>query len=276
MHTTFKVGGPAEIYAEPESPAEAGRIIRQAAEESRRVLVLGSGSNILVSDKGFSGLVVATRRLNRISVSGSSIFAESGVSLAVLLNLAVRQGLAGFEFLAGIPGTVGGALLMNAGTADQAISEKTGTVAVLDRGFNELTLDSGRVKSGYRFSSLSDYSLILSAVLNGSPGQPRDIKCRIAEIMRQRLAKQPYGCPSAGSVFKNPDGDAAGRLIEQAGCKGWQCGGAIVSEKHANFILNAGKASAADIRRLMERVRQAVLAQFGVALEPEVKIIGFD
>ena len=272
-HTTFRVGGPAEVYAEPETIADVKLLLRQAKEQNKTFLVLGAGSNLLVSDVGFPGVVIATGRLNHLSVRETSITAESGVSLAQILNLAIRHSLGGLEFLAGIPGTMGGALLMNAGIKEQSISRIVSEVKVLNEDFVEQRLNINEVSFSYRNSSLSDYPFIISAVLAGVPAKKEEIKRKIAALMRQRIRTQPLGYPSAGSVFKNPDGEAAGRLIELAGCKGWRSGGAVVSEKHANFILNTGNATAADILDLIKKVQEAVYTKFGIRLEPEVKIV---
>ena len=273
-HTTFRVGGPAEVYAEPETIADVKVLLRQAKEQNKTFLVLGAGSNLLVSDVGFPGVVIATGRLNHLSVRETSITAESGVSLAQILNLAIRHSLGGLEFLAGIPGTMGGALLMNAGIKEQSISRIVSEVKVLNEDFVEQRLNINEVSFSYRNSSLSDYPFIIFAVLAGVPAKKEEIKRKIAGLMRQRIKIQPRRVyPSAGSIFKNPDGESAGRLIELAGCKGWRSGGAVVSEKHANFILNTGNATAADILDLIKKVQEAVYTKFGIRLEPEVKIV---
>jgi len=235
--------------------------------------VLGAGSNVLVRDQGFNGIVISTCQFNHVSVSGVTIFAECGVPLSTIEQLAVKYEITGLEFLSGIPGTVGGALVMNSGIKERSISETVCQVKVLDERLEEKVLDASQIKFFYRSSSLAQYPFIISAHLKGERGERSQIKKRIAELIKWRMQSQPRGLFSAGSIFRNPQGKVAGKLIAEAGCKGWRCGGAIVSAKHANFIVNEGQATASDILNLIARVRAAVYQKFGVYLELEVKIL---
>jgi len=273
-HTSFRVGGQAALYAEPEDVSEVRTLISESRKKNRPFFILGAGSNLLVRDEGFPGTVISTRKLNRVSVSGRMISAECGVLLSRILKLGVKYGMSGFEFLAGIPGTVGGALLMNSGVRERSISKAVSEIRVLDEELNEVTLSASEITFSYRFSSLARYPFVISAIFKGEPDASSRIKRRITELVKWRIQTQPRGFPSAGSIFRNPGGEAAGKMIDETGCKGWRCGGAVVSEKHANFIINDGNASASDILNLMARVQDAVYKKFGVRLEPEIRILG--
>ena len=273
-HTTFKIGGRAVLFAEPENLCEVKELVSQAREKSQPFFILGAGSNILVRDEGFDGIVISTRRLTRISRTGRYVLAESGVLVSQILKFGVKYNLAGFEFLAGIPGSLGGVLLMNSGVKEQSVSRVVAGIKVLDENLEEVELVAAEAFFSYRSSNLSRFPFIVSASLEAKPVERNDeIKQKINAHIFERSISQPRGYPSAGSIFKNPIGDAAGRLIESAGCKGWRQGGAVVSDKHANFILNIDRATAFDVLRLIEKIREAVYAKFSVNLELEIKII---
>lgn len=273
-HTTFKIGGRAALFAEPENLCEVKELIGQAREQSRPFFILGAGSNLLVRDEGFDGVVISTLRLNRISRTGRYLLAESGVPVSQILKFGIKYNLDGFEFLAGIPGSLGGALLMNSGVKEQSVSLVVSGMKVLDENLEEVELIAAEASFSYRSSNLSRFPFIVSANLEARPVARNDeIKRKINAYIFGRNSSQPRGYPSAGSIFKNPIGDAAGRLIESAGCKGWRQGGAVVSDKHANFILNIDHATASDVLGLIEKIRETVYEKFGIKLELEIKIL---
>lgn len=273
-HTTFRIGGRAALFAEPENLCEVKELIRQAKEKNQPFFILGAGSNLLVRDEGFGGIVLSTRRLNRISRTGKYVLAESGVLVSQILKFGVKYNLAGFEFLTGIPGSLGGVLLMNSGFKEHSISQLVTGIKVLDENLEEVELTAAEASFSYRSSNLSRFLFIASASLEAKPVERNDeIKQKIALRVSERNSSQPRWYPSAGSIFKNPIGDAAGRLIESAGCKGWRQGGAVVSDKHANFILNIDNATASDVLALIKRIQEAVHAKFTVNLDLEIKII---
>jgi UDP-N-acetylmuramate dehydrogenase len=276
-HTTFKIGGRAALFAEPENLCEVKELIGQAKEKSRPFFILGAGSNLLVRDEGFDGLVISTRKLNRILRTGKHLLAESGVLVSQILKFGVKYNLAGFEFLAGIPGSLGGVLLMNAGVRapkEQSVSRVVAGIKALDENLEEVELTAAEASFSYRSSNLSRFPFIVSANLEAKPVERNaEIKQEINAYISGRSSSQPRGYTSAGSIFKNPPGDAAGHLIESAGCKGWRQRGAVVSDKHANFILNVDRASASDVLALIEKIREAVYDKFSVTLELEIKIL---
>lgn len=273
-HTTFKIGGRAALFAEPENLCEVKELVSQAREKSRPFFILGAGSNILVRDEGFDGIIISTRRLNRISWTGKYVLAESGALVSQILKFGVKYNLAGFEFMAGIPGSLGGVLLMNSGVKEESVSQIVAGIKVIDENLEEVELIAAEASFSYRSSGLSRFPFIVSASLEAKPVERNDeIKKKIASHISGRNSSQPGGYPSAGSIFKNPIGDAAGRLIESAGCKGRRQGGAVVSDKHANFILNIDHATASDVLGLIGKIREAVYDKFSVNLELEIKII---
>ncbi|MBU2494894.1 MAG: UDP-N-acetylmuramate dehydrogenase [Candidatus Omnitrophota bacterium] len=273
-HTTFKIGGRAALFAEPENLYEVKELIGQAREKSQPFFILGAGSNLLVRDEGFDGIVISTRRLNRISRTDKYVLAESGALVSQILKFGVKYNLAGLEFLAGIPGSLGGVLLMNTGIKERSVSEVVAGIKALDENLEEVELIAAEASFSYRSSNLARFPFIVSASLEAKPVERNDeIKQKINAHISGRNNSQPGGYPSAGSIFKNPIGEAAGRLIESAGCKGWRQGGAVVSDKHANFILNVDNATAADVLGLIAKIREAVYDKFSVNLELEIKII---
>lgn len=277
-HTTFRIGGPARFFIEPSDPQDLKLLLGFAKKYNLPVFIIGSGSNLLVNDKGINGVVIrlGAPYFNRLSCKGSYLNAGSGVPLGKVIFFAREHGLSGAEFLAGIPGTVGGALAMNAGT----VSRKTGArsiqdlvkeVTVMDYSGNIMTLQKKDIKFGYRKSSLSKY-IILGANIKLAKADRGKITQRIKEYMGYRKSSQDLSRPSAGCVFKNPAGDSAGRLIDLCGLKGKRVGCACVSLKHANFILNLGRGRAADVIKLMKFVSRKVSAKFNISLTPEIRI----
>ncbi len=276
-HTTFRVGGPARLMALPRSRKEAAAAVRAAAEKGIAPFFLGNGSNLLVSDAGYEGFVLKVSGLDRVWEANRRLRAESGISLARLARAALGRGLTGLEFAHGIPGTLGGAVVMNAGAYGGEMVQVLTAVTYLDGAGEERTLPAAECALTYRHSLFSDHPdwLVLEAELELQPGDAEAIQARMDELAAKRREKQPLEWPSAGSTFKRPEGRFAAALIEECGLKGTRVGGAQVSEKHAGFLVNRGGATADDVRRLIARVQETVLARTGVALEPEVKFLGF-
>ena len=276
-HTTFRIGGPARLMALPRTPEEACAVLRLAAEAGAAPFFLGNGSNLLVADSGYEGLVVKTAGMDRVRGEEGRLTAQCGIPLARLAVAALERGLTGLEFAHGIPGTLGGAVLMNAGAYGGEMVQALAAVTYADERGERVTLPAGDCGLTYRHSLFSEHPewLILEAELTLAPGEPEAVRARMEELARQRRAKQPLEWPSAGSTFKRPEGHFAAALIDQCGLKGVGIGGAQVSEKHAGFVINRGGATAGDVRRLMDLVRETVLRQTGVELEPEVRLLGF-
>ena len=276
-HTTFRIGGPARLMALPRDRKEAAAAVRAAAELGIRPFFLGNGSNLLVADGGYEGFIVKLTGLDQTRVVNRRLRAESGISLARLAMAAWGCGLTGLEFAHGIPGTLGGGVAMNAGAYGGEMSQVLTAVTFLDEAGQVITLPAQECALTYRHSLFTDHPerLILEAEFELAQGVPTLIKIRMDELAQKRRAKQPLDQPSAGSTFKRPEGHFAAALIEQCGLKGLSVGGAQVSEKHAGFVVNRGGATAEDVRRLMEQVRERVLRDTGVELEPEVKLLGF-
>ncbi len=276
-HTTFRIGGPARLMALPRDRKEAAASVRAAAELGIRPFFLGNGSNLLVADRGYEGFIVKLTGLDQTRVVNRRLRAESGISLARLAMAAWGCGLTGLEFAHGIPGTLGGGVAMNAGAYGGEMSQVLTAVTFLDEAGQVITLPAQECALTYRHSLFTDHPerLILEAEFELAQGVPTLIKIRMDELAQKRRAKQPLDQPSAGSTFKRPEGHFAAALIEQCGLKGLSVGGAQVSEKHAGFVVNRGGATAEDVLRLMEQVRERVLRDTGVELEPEVKLLGF-
>ncbi len=277
--TTMRVGGPADLFATAHNAFELRALVRFARAREMPHLILGRGSDLVISDDGVRGLVIQVRAEGS-RVDGECYVAESGVQMARAATEAQRAGLTGLEFGLAIPGTVGGAIWANAGAHDNEVALVLESARVLAADGTEsvvLTRDLGLAYRDSRFKhgpAGAPSELVLEATFRLSPAEPDAIKERLDEIRRWRQAHQPIGLPSAGSVFRNPAGDSAGRLIDAAGLKGLRIGGATVSEKHANFIVNDQKGSAADVRRLAERVQAEVEARSGIRLEFEVEFVG--
>ena len=276
-HTTFRVGGPADVLFLPESAEELRQAMELAREAGEDCLVIGNGSNLLVRDGGVRGLVIKLAGpMSGVSVEGTAIRAQAGASLSQVSRAALQASLTGLEFASGIPGSLGGALAMNAGAYGGELSQVVREAMVLMDGRVQ-TLSREELAMGYRTTRvLREGGIVLSAVLDLKEGDASEIAETMDELNRRRREKQPLSFPSAGSTFKRPEGYFAGALIEQAGLKGYAIGGAQVSEKHAGFLINRGGATASDLLRLIEYVQERVYAQSGVRLETEVRICGVD
>lgn len=274
-HTTFRIGGPARVFCVLETVHDLTAAMRVIEDEGLAWTVVGKGSNLLVSDAGYDGVIlVLGREFKRHAVEGETLRAGAACVLAHLVQDAFNLGLAGLEWAVGIPGTVGGALAMNAGTHDGTIGGVVDTVTMHVPGTG-LVLAHGRdVAWEYRRSGLAGRGVIVEASLNVVPGDPVRIRARMERNLRDRKSTQPLGMSSAGSVFVNPPGDSAGRLIEAAGLKGLAVGGAQVSTVHANFIVNRGGATARDVTSLMATITSTVKDRYGVDLRPEIRFIG--
>ncbi|MGC9524831.1 MAG: UDP-N-acetylmuramate dehydrogenase [Limnospira sp.] len=276
--TSFRVGGPAEWYAAPRSLDQLRACLEWANSEVLPVTLLGGGSNLLVSDRGLRGLVIGTRHLRQVHFDRETgrLTVGSGTSLPRLAWKAARMGWRGLEWAVGIPGTVGGAVVMNAGAHRSCTADILVSANVLDRGGKLNVLTPDQLHYRYRTSNLQGGDrLVTQATFQLQPGaDPGQVMAETAEHFRRRRLSQPYHLPSCGSVFRNPGPKAAGWLIEQTGLKGYQIGGAQVAERHANFILNCGGATASDIFTLIHHVQERVEHRWSFLLEPEVKILG--
>lgn len=274
-HTTFRVGGPADVLVQPDETALAA-ILALCRQYHVSYSFIGNGSNLLVGDKGIRGVVIEmTDPMGNIEVDGTKITAQAGAMLSKIANTAASNGLGGMEFAAGIPGSVGGAVVMNAGAYGGEMKDIIEKVYVLDENGAQLELDRDALDLGYRHSCIPEKKYIVTkVVLELVPRNEAEIRSKMKELNEKRAEKQPLQYPSAGSTFKRPEGYFAGKLIMDAGLRGYQVGGAQVSEKHCGFVINKGDATAADICQLMRDVSDKVQAQFGVVLEPEVKMIG--
>jgi len=278
-HTTFRVGGPAECMVEPQSVDEVVDAIAACKAAGVPWRVLGHGSNLLVSDAGVDGVVVhISGNVGDVDVrEGGVVVASAGASNAKVAAMACRAGLAGFEFAAGIPGSIGGAAIMNAGAYDGEFRDVATSVTCLTADGQVVELDADQADWSYRHSMMGDAGMVvLQATLKLHPDDPQAIRARMDDLAQRRTSKQPLDLPSAGSTFKRPEGHFAGKLIQDAGMQGYQVGGAQVSTKHAGFVVNVGGATASDIVQLIGDVQQAVRDQFGVELEPEVRFWGFE
>ncbi|MCS7225300.1 MAG: UDP-N-acetylmuramate dehydrogenase [Armatimonadetes bacterium] len=275
-HTTLRVGGPADLFINVHTVEELATALRAAREHEVPVTILGQGSNLIVRDGGIRGLVIhLCGEMTRIEFDTTEVRVGAGVYLPYLLKKTALRGLSGLECCAGVPGTVGGALISNAGTVDQFIGDRVDRVTVLTRDGERWTLDRSQLQFGYRWSSLQNFPGVITEVwLRLEVADPPRILQTIRDRLRYRTATQPVHIPCAGCIFKNPPGLRAGALIEQCGLKGYRIGDAEVSPQHANFIVNRGSATAKDVLELSELMRQRVHQSFGVHLEYEVQIIG--
>ena len=275
-HTSFRVGGPADRFMIPESEDELREAVLDCKKSGKSWYMIGNGSNLLVGDKGFRGTIISTERLAELEVQKNEniIIAGAGVMLSKLANTAAREKLTGMEFAAGIPGTVGGAVMMNAGAYGSEMKNVLLWADVMDQSGNVKRLKNGELELGYRTSCLERLGLFaVRAAFGLTQGDPETIRVQMEELAKKRKEKQPLEYPSAGSTFKRPEGHFAGKLIEDAGLKGASVGAAQVSEKHAGFLINRGGATCDDMLRLIELVQERVREQFGVELECEVRIV---
>ena len=275
-HTTFRVGGPADLYVIPEDFDEVRDVLRACDEAGVDRFVLGRGSDLLVSDEGYRGVIVAVADgLTGVSVDGTEMTCQAGVGLREASEMACELGLSGLEFACGIPGSVGGACFMNAGAYDGCIADVLKCVRVLRPDGSFETIDVADLNLGYRRSRVAtDGLVVLSATFALQRGDGERIRAKMDDLTARREEKQPLELPSAGSTFKRPEGHFAGKLIMDAGLQGYQVGGAAVSKKHAGFVVNVDDATAADVHAVIEHVQDEVERQFGVSLEPEVRFLG--
>lgn len=275
-HTTFRIGGPADYFVTVHSKEEIKEILLLCKKEQISYYILGNGSNLLVGDKGYRGVVIQIcRQMNEIYTKGNKIYVQAGALLSKVAAEALANSLTGFEFASGIPGTLGGAVMMNAGAYGGEMKHVLESAEVLTPEGEFLTLSLEELKLGYRTSVIAenDYT-VLSAVITLEKGNPDEIKAYMDDLKERRTTKQPLEYASAGSTFKRPEGYFAGKLIQDSGLKGYSVGDAQVSEKHSGFVINRGNASAEDVLTLIKHVQDTVEQKFGVRLETEVKRIG--
>ena len=275
-HTTFRVGGPADFFVTPKAKGEVRDVIRICKEAGMPYYIIGNGSNLLVSDAGYRGVIVQIyKEMNEVKVEGDLVKAQAGALLSGIAAKALGAELSGFEFASGIPGTIGGACVMNAGAYGGEMKDVLESVTVLTGEGKIIELGRNELELGYRTSVIAKKGyIVLGAVLKLERGDGEKIKTYMDELKEKRVTKQPLEYPSAGSTFKRPEGYFAGKLIEDAGLRGFQVGGAQVSEKHCGFVINRDHATAADIMELMRQVQIRVKENSGVDLEPEVKRLG--
>ena len=275
-HTTFRVGGPADFFVTPKTKEDVRDVIRVCKEVGMPYYIIGNGSNLLVSDAGYRGVIIQIyKEMNEVKVEGDLVKAQAGALLSGIAAKALGAELTGFEFASGIPGTIGGACVMNAGAYGGEMKDVLESVTVLTGEGKIIELGRNELELGYRTSVIAKKGyIVLGAVLKLERGDGEKIKTYMDELKEKRVTKQPLEYPSAGSTFKRPEGYFAGKLIEDAGLRGFQVGGAQVSEKHCGFVINRDHATAADIMELMRQVQIRVKENSGVDLEPEVKRLG--
>lgn len=275
-HTTFRLGGPADYFLSPSDVNQIPEIIHICRKEGIPWFVLGNGSNLLVSDQGYRGVVIQIyKNMNQITVEGTRIYAQAGALLSAVSKKAMEAGLTGMEFASGIPGTLGGAAVMNAGAYGGEMKDILVSVTVLTDEGEQKVLKAEELSLGYRTSIIKERGyIVLDVVLQLQAGDQDAIRNRMEELKVQRVTKQPLEYPSAGSTFKRPEGYFAGKLVQDAGLRGYRVGGAQVSEKHCGFVINTGDATASDVVRLIRNVQDIVWNKFEVRMEPEVKFLG--
>lgn len=275
-HTTFRVGGAAECMILIEQEEELLKLIPYLNQIEEDYFILGNGSNLLVGDKGYRGVIIKLGEgMDRITVDGECILVQAGALLSKTAAVARDAELSGMEFAAGIPGSIGGGVVMNAGAYDGEMKQITESVKVMDKEGNILVLDNDTMEFGYRTSIIKNRPfIVLEVVLRMRAGKKDEIQAKMNELMAKRQSRQPLNYPSAGSTFKRPEGYFAGKLIMDAGMRGYRIGDAQVSEKHCGFIVNIGNASAADVREVIEEVQEKVKERFHVRLEPEIIFLG--
>ena len=271
-HTTFRIGGPADCLLELENEEQLKNVQKYLTLVGERFFILGNGSNLLVSDRGYSGVIVQIGQgMSQIRVEGCRIIAQAGASLSQVAKTAMESGLTGLEFASGIPGTVGGGVVMNAGAYDGELSQVVTQVNVVSNQGESLEFNNSTMEFGYRTSALRKNSFTVTEVIfELREGDREQIAAKMKEFAEKRRLKQPLEYPSAGSVFKRPEGYFAGKLVMDAGMRGYQTGGARVSDKHCGFIINVGKATAQDVLDVICEVQERVKLRFGVDLETEI------
>lgn len=275
-HTTFRVGGEARCFVRISDREQLRQIIPYLEQVEIPFFILGNGSNLLVGDKGYQGVILQIGdRINQITVDGERMIVQAGALLSRIAKAALEKELTGFEFASGIPGTIGGGVVMNAGAYDGEMKQVVERVTVMDRQGEILELSGDEMEFGYRTSIIKNRPfIVLEVCLKLSQGNGGDIRAKMEELTRKRKEKQPLEFASAGSTFKRPEGYFAGKLIMDAGLRGYSIGGACVSEKHCGFVVNTGKATAADVAEVIWEVQDRVKDRFGVTLEPEVIFLG--
>ena len=277
-HTTFRIGGKAEAVCFVHELRELQQLFVYLNKENIPCLVVGRGSNLLVRDGGFKGVVIIMREhlatIEQHEKNGQILVAGGGLALSDLVKYCSQKGLGGLEFLAGIPGTVGGAVTMNAGAFGKDMGTVVQKIELVNRQGELTSRDRSDLAFSYRESSIQEGTVVVRASLQGTRENPEIVSKRVAEYLTRRKATQPLAYPSAGSVFRNPPDDYAGRLIEETGLKGKKIGGAMISPKHANYIVNTGGARAEDVLALMEMAKEKVRAETGIELEPEIRVVG--
>ena len=275
-HTTFRGGGPADYFVTPQTAEEVAKVREACTQDNVPYYIVGNGSNLLVSDKGYEGVIIQIyKQMNQVKVEGAQIHAQAGALLSMIAKRALDAELTGFEFAAGIPGTLGGACVMNAGAYGGEMKDVLKSVTVLTDKGEVKTLAKEELELGYRTSVIAKKGyIVLEAVLELQKGEKEKIQAVMDDLKERRVTKQPLEYPSAGSTFKRPEGYFAGKLIQDAGLRGFQVGGAQVSEKHCGFVINKDQATASDVMNLMNQVSDKVYEEFGVRLQPEVKRLG--
>ena len=275
-HTSFRIGGPADFFVMPRDEQSLIRILQFCREKGIPDYIMGNGSNLLVMDNGYRGLIIQLfKNFSAITIDGLRIRAQAGAMLTGIAKCAQRESLTGMEFASGIPGTLGGAAVMNAGAYGGEMKDITETVRILDPESGVRELPCAQMNFGYRTSIVAEKGyIVLGAVLKLEKGDLSQITGRMEELKEARTSKQPLELPSAGSTFKRPKDHFAGKLIMEAGLRGYRVGGAMVSDKHCGFVVNAGNATALDVLTLMKDVQDKVFSQTGIKLEPEVKMLG--
>lgn len=276
LHTTFRVGGAARLFLKLESEKELQDIVTLMKTEGEDYYLLGNGSNLLISDKGYDGVMIQlSKGFSEVKVDGNRLYCEAGATLSAIARVALENSLTGFEFAAGIPGSLGGAIVMNAGAYGGEMKQVLESVRLMDEDGQIIEKSCEEMHFGYRHSLIKEVPyIVLGATIRLENGSQSQIKEQMEQLAAQRREKQPLEYPSAGSTFKRPEGYFAGKLIQDAGLRGFQVGGAQVSEKHCGFVINKEQATATDIYRLIQEVRTRVAAEFGVTLETEVICLG--
>ncbi|MBQ9550697.1 MAG: UDP-N-acetylmuramate dehydrogenase [Lachnospiraceae bacterium] len=276
VHTTFRTGGNADLFLMPENASQLSKLIKCFRDEKEDFFIIGNGSNLLVSDRGFRGVIIQiTENFSGTEVKDLEIKAGAGALLSKIADTALKNSLTGFEFASGIPGTAGGAMVMNAGAYGGEMKDVVKEVEVLDREGSYLTLQNEDMDFSYRNSAVREKGyIVLNVTFSLEKGDSESISSKMKELAEKRREKQPLEYPSAGSTFKRPEGNFAGKLIMEAGLRGFTIGGARVSEKHCGFVVNAGGATSDDIYNLIKEVQQKVRENSGIMLEPEVLMIG--